>query len=100
MLVSLLERRPEQPPPPAVLHQLRASSERARDLIDGVLLHARAGELTVERVPLADLVADVVADLRPRLDDAGTPSRSARSPRSTATRSSCAVCSRTCSRTR
>ena len=71
MLVSLLERRPEQPPPPAVLQQLRASSERARDLIDGVLLHARAGELTVERVPLAELVADVVADLRPRLDDAG-----------------------------
>ncbi len=70
MLVSLLERRPEQPPPPAVLQQLRASSERARDLIDGVLLHARAGELTVERVPLAELVADVVADLRPRLDDA------------------------------
>jgi signal transduction histidine kinase len=70
MLVSLLERRPEQPPPPAVLAQLRASSERARDLIDGVLLHARAGELTVERVPLAELVADVVADLRPRLDDA------------------------------
>ena len=70
MLVSLLERRPEQPPRPAVLQQLRASSERARDLIDGVLLHARAGELTVERVPLAELVADVVADLRPRLDDA------------------------------
>ena len=70
MLVSLLERRPEQPPPPAVLQQLRASSERARDLIDGVLLHARAGELTVERVPLAEVVADVVADLRPRLDDA------------------------------
>jgi signal transduction histidine kinase len=30
MLAGLLERRPDQPPPPEVLRQLRASSERAR----------------------------------------------------------------------
>jgi signal transduction histidine kinase len=71
MLVGLLERRPEQPPPPEVLRQLRAGSERARDLIDGVLLYARAGELSVEPVALGELVAEVAADLRPRLEAAG-----------------------------
>ena len=71
MLVGLLERRPEQPPPPGVVRELRAGSERARDLIDGVLVYARAGELTLEPVALADLVADVAADLRPRLERAG-----------------------------
>ena len=71
MLVGLLERRPEQPPPPEVLRQLRASSERARDLIDGVLLYARAGELSIERVALGELVTEVAADLRPSLERAG-----------------------------
>jgi signal transduction histidine kinase len=71
MLVGLLERRPEQPPPPAVLRQLHDGSERARDLIDGVLLYARAGELSVGRVALGDLVAEVAADLRPRVEQAG-----------------------------
>jgi signal transduction histidine kinase len=71
MLVGLLERRPEQAPPPEVLRQLRTSSERARDLIDGVLLYARAGELSVEAVALGELVAEVAADLRPRLEEAG-----------------------------
>jgi signal transduction histidine kinase len=71
MLVGLLERRPEQPPPPEVLRQLRASSERARELIDGVLLYARAGELSVEAVALGELVAEVAADLRLRLETAG-----------------------------
>jgi signal transduction histidine kinase len=70
MLVGLLERRPEQPPPPAVLRQLHDGSQRARDLIDGVLLYARAGELSVERVALAELVAEVAADLRPRVEEA------------------------------
>ena len=37
---------PEEPPSPEVLRQLRASAERARELIDGVLVYARAGELT------------------------------------------------------
>jgi signal transduction histidine kinase len=70
MLVGLLERRAEKPPPPAVLRQLRESSERARDLIDGVLVYARAGELDTERVALAQVVAEVAEDLRPRLDEA------------------------------
>ncbi len=64
MLVGLLERRSEEPPPPGVLDQLRASTERARDLIDGVLVYARAGELSTERVALGLLVAEVAADLR------------------------------------
>jgi signal transduction histidine kinase len=71
MLVGLLERRPEQPPPPAVLRQLHDSSQRARDLIDGVLLYARAGELSVEPVALGELVSAVAADLRARVEAAG-----------------------------
>jgi signal transduction histidine kinase len=49
-LVGLLERRAAEPPPADVLRQLRLSAERARDLIDGVLLYARAGELETEPV--------------------------------------------------
>jgi signal transduction histidine kinase len=64
MLVGLLERRAEEPPPPGVVDQLRASTERARDLIDGVLVYARAGELTTERVALGDVVAEAAEDLR------------------------------------
>jgi hypothetical protein len=46
-----------------VLRQLRASTERARDLIDGVLVYAWAGELSVERVELGGrLAADVAED--------------------------------------
>ena len=71
MLVGLLERRAEQPPSPAVLSQLRASAERARDLIDGVLLYARVGELSTEPVALGELMAEVAEDLRARLDEAG-----------------------------
>jgi signal transduction histidine kinase len=70
-LVTLLERRAEKPPDPAVLGLLRASTERARALIDGVLAYARAGELQLEPVALATLMAEVAADLRPRLDEAG-----------------------------
>ena len=66
MLVGLLERRAAEPPPAGVLEQLRTSTERARDLIDGVLVYARAGELSTERVALADLVAEVAEDLRAR----------------------------------
>ena len=64
MLVGLLERRAAEPPPAGVLEQLRTSTERARDLIDGVLVYARAGELNTERVALADLVSEVADDLR------------------------------------
>jgi signal transduction histidine kinase len=70
-LVTLLERRAEQPPDPAVLDLLRASTERARELIDGVLAYARAGELQLTPVDLGTLVREVEADLRPRLDEAG-----------------------------
>ena len=48
-LVTLLERRADEPPSPEVLRLLRDSTERARELIDGVLAYARAGELQRER---------------------------------------------------
>ena len=68
LLVGLLERRAEAPPPADVLRQLRMSTDRARDLIDGVLVYARAGELTIERVALGGLMAEVVEDLRASLE--------------------------------
>jgi signal transduction histidine kinase len=71
MLVRLLERRAEEPPPAEVLQQLRASTERARDLIDGVLVYARAGELSSERVRVGQLMAEVAEDLRGSLKEAG-----------------------------
>ena len=67
-LVTLLERHADEPPSPDVLRLLRESTERARELIDGVLAYARAGELLRERVALDRVMSDVVADLRPRLD--------------------------------
>jgi signal transduction histidine kinase len=70
-LVALLERRAGEPPSPELLGLLRASTERARELIDGALTYARAGELHVERVALDRLVAEVAEDLRPRLTAAG-----------------------------
>jgi signal transduction histidine kinase len=70
-LVTLLERRAEEPPSPEVLALLRASTERARGLIDGVLSYARAGELTSERVALSSVIDDVTEDLRPSLEEAG-----------------------------
>ena len=97
MLVGLLERRAAEPPPAGVLEQLRTSTERARDLIDGVLVYARAGELSTERVALGDLVAEVADDLRPA--SRARRSRSASCRRSRATRGSCAACCRTCSGT-
>jgi signal transduction histidine kinase len=71
MLVGALERRAHEPPPAALLEQLRASTERARELIDGVLDYARAGELSTERVALGQLMADVSDDLRASLEGAG-----------------------------
>ena len=70
-LVTLLERRAAEPADPEVLALLRASTERARELIDGVLVYARAGELSRERVALARLMDEVAADLRPSLEAAG-----------------------------
>jgi signal transduction histidine kinase len=70
-LVTLLERRADEPPSPEVLALLRASTERARELIDGVLEYARAGELQREPVALDRVMGDVTADLRQSLDEAG-----------------------------
>jgi signal transduction histidine kinase len=70
-LVTLLERRADEPPSPEVLALLRASTERARELIDGVLDYARAGELQREPVALDRVMGDVEADLRPTLDEVG-----------------------------
>ncbi len=71
MLVNVLELRPDEPPAPEVLHELRATSDRARELVDGVLDYARSGELAVGRVALEAVMADVAADLRPRLAETG-----------------------------
>jgi signal transduction histidine kinase len=71
LLVRLLERRAAEPSSADVLRQLRASTERARDLIDGVLVYAQAGELSVERVALGRLAADVAEDLGRRMEAAG-----------------------------
>ena len=66
-LVALLRRRGEEPPDPQVLDLLEAGTERARDLIDGVLAYARAGEMRRERVALAAVMTEVAEDLAPRL---------------------------------
>ena len=71
MLVTLLELHPEEPPAPQVLEALRASANRARELVDGVLAYARSGELAQERVSLEAVVADVSDDLRASLDESG-----------------------------
>jgi signal transduction histidine kinase len=71
LLVTVLERSAGEPPPEDVVGLLRASTERARELIDGVLDYARLGELKTERVELGCLLADVAEDLRPALDEAG-----------------------------
>jgi signal transduction histidine kinase len=70
-LVTLLERKRDEPPDRAVLDLLRASTERARELIDGVLAYARAGELQLAPVALGTLMDEVAVDLRPRLEEAG-----------------------------
>jgi signal transduction histidine kinase len=72
LLVTLLEQRPDTPPSPEVLQQLRASAVRARELIDGVLAYARSGELHRQPVALGRVMADVAADLRPALEAHGT----------------------------
>jgi signal transduction histidine kinase len=74
-LVTLLERRADEPPSPEVLALLRASTERARELIDGVLAYAHAGELQREPVALDRVMSDVEADLRPTLDEVGATLR-------------------------
>jgi signal transduction histidine kinase len=66
-LISMLERRAEEPPSPDVLRVLRETAERAHELIDGVLSYSRAGDLRRERIDLGDLMAEVAEDLRPLL---------------------------------
>ncbi len=71
LLVTLIGRQGDEAPPPELVEQLRASSARARELVDCVLEYARAGSLQPERLDLSCLVADVQEDLRARLDEAG-----------------------------
>jgi signal transduction histidine kinase len=71
MLVNVLELRPDEPPAPEVLRELRATSRRARELVDGVLDYARSGELVLEPVSLEAVAAEVVTDLRVQLEAAG-----------------------------
>jgi len=71
MLVTMLEQRPEEPPPPGVLRELRASTDRGRALIEGVLAYARSGELTRAPVALDDVMADVANDLRAAIEASG-----------------------------
>ena len=71
MLVKVLELRPDEPPAPDVLQELRATSDRARELVDGVLDYARSGELVIETVSLRDVTDAVAADLRPQLAESG-----------------------------
>jgi signal transduction histidine kinase len=70
-LVSMLERRAQEPPAADVLRLLRETTERAHELIDGVLSYSRAGELRSERVDVGALLAEVGEDLRPQLAGAG-----------------------------
>jgi signal transduction histidine kinase len=71
LLVRLLERRAEEPPSADVLRQLRMSTDRARDLSDGVLVYARAGELSTQPIELGTLMDEVAEDLRATLESAG-----------------------------
>ena len=66
-LITVLERRADEPPSPDVLRLLRSSAERAHELIEGVLSYARAGKLSSVRVDLGGLMAEVGEDLGPLL---------------------------------
>ena len=100
VLVTVLEQRPEEPPAAEVLHELRASTARGRELIEGVLAYARSGELAREHVALQDVMAEVAADLRAAFDEPVRLSWSVSYRRWTATRASCGASSRTSSATR
>jgi signal transduction histidine kinase len=71
VLVTLLERRADEPPSPEALRLLRESTERARELIDGALEYASVGELRKERVALERVMAEVAEDLAQGLQEAG-----------------------------
>jgi signal transduction histidine kinase len=80
LLVTLLGQRPEDPPDPEVLTELRAGVDRARALIDGVLVYARSGELRPGRVDLGAVVGAVAHDLRHRIESSGATLDVARLP--------------------
>jgi signal transduction histidine kinase len=80
LLVKVLELRPDEPPAPDVLQELRATSDRARELVDGVLDYARSGELVLETFSLRDVTDAVAADLRPQLAESGGTARRRRPP--------------------
>jgi signal transduction histidine kinase len=75
LLAGLLERGGERPPPADVLRQLRESARHARELIDAVLSYARLGELEIQPVSLDRLLAEVVEEMRPQLEQAGATLR-------------------------
>jgi signal transduction histidine kinase len=99
LLVRMLERRAEEPPSAEVLRQLRASTERARDLIEGVLVYAQAGELATGRVALGRLVPRWPRMCARAWSGRARRSRSASCRRCTATSGSSAACFRTWSGT-
>jgi signal transduction histidine kinase len=70
LLVRMLERSSAEPPPADVLAMLRDGVGRAQELIEAVLVYARVGELSLERVALDRVVAEVAEDLRPALEEA------------------------------
>jgi signal transduction histidine kinase len=70
LLVRMLERSSAEPPPADVLAMLRDGVGRAQELIEAVLVYARVGELSLERVALDRVVAEVAEDLRPALEGA------------------------------
>ena len=93
LLVTRARAARERAADPELLELLRASTKRAHELIDAVLLYARVGELQSERVDLGRLVAR-----SPRISGRGSsgPGRrwpSASCQRSRVTRGSCAGCS-------
>jgi signal transduction histidine kinase len=75
LLAGLLERGGERPPPADVLRQLKESARHARELIDAVLSYARLGELEIQPVSLDRLLAEVVEEMRPQLEQAGATLR-------------------------
>jgi signal transduction histidine kinase len=70
LLVGLLERRADEPPPADVLAMLRSGIDRSQELIEAILGYARMGELRRERVRLGALLDEVAEDLRPQLEAA------------------------------
>ena len=71
VLVTLLERRADEPPSPEALEGPARKQRAAQELIDGALEYASVGELRRERVGLELLFAEVAEDLAPALEEAG-----------------------------